>query len=180
VTSEGPSVAFDRAASFYDHTRQLSSQAAARIIDTLTNELRGRGTCLEIGVGTGRIGIPVHESGIPLVGVDLSSPMLKRLVEKGGGRAPFPVAVADATKLPFADGALGAAYGAHVLHLIPPWREAVWELARVVRPRGVVLIDIGEMPVAESPLDDVTDRVHAGGRHAPAAPRPRGRGSAGA
>ena len=156
--SSSDSVAFDRAASFYDTTRQFSAESAARIVDLLTTELGGRGRCLEIGVGTGRIALPVAEAGIPLVGVDLSQPMLARLMEKSGGRPPLPVAVADATKLPFADGELGGAYAAHVLHLIPPWREAVGELVRVVRPGGVVLIDVGGVPVERGPLEDVDAR----------------------
>src|SRR5205807_8269675 len=97
---------------------------------------------------------------VPLVGVDLSRPMLDRLVEKASGRPPFPLVVADATRLPFRDAAFGAAYAAHVLHLIPAWRDAVGELVRVVRPGGAVLIDIG-MPPSErkdEPIEAVTDR----------------------
>src|SRR5262249_30088248 len=37
----------------------------------------------------------------------------------------------------------GAALSVHVLHLIPRWAEAVDELLRVVRPGGVVLVDLG-------------------------------------
>jgi len=151
-------VSFDRAASFYDTTRQFSAHSAARIVELLTAELEGRGRCLEIGVGTGRIALPVAEAGIPLVGVDLSRQMLARLVEKTGGRAPFPLAVADATKLPFGDGALGGAYAAHVLHLVPPWRDAVRELVRVVKPGGVVLVDVGGIPVDPGPIEDVDAR----------------------
>jgi SAM-dependent methyltransferase len=40
----------------------------------------------------------------------------------------------------------------HVLHLIPRWEAAVDELLRVVRPAGVVLVDLGgpEDPVVSS------------------------------
>lgn len=51
----------------------------------------------------------------------------------------IPLVEGDATGLPFPDGAFGAAYAAHVLHLIPAWESALAELARVVRPGGVVL-----------------------------------------
>ena len=57
------------------------------------------------------------------------------------------------------DGVFGSAYAAHVLHLIPTWRDAVGELARVVRPSGTVLIDIGMPPSNENqPIEAVTDR----------------------
>src|SRR5438270_631184 len=79
------SIAFDRAASFYDHTRQLSADTANRITELLRSEIEPRGGCLEIGVGTGRVAIPIVDAGISLVGVDLSLPMLQRLIEKSGG-----------------------------------------------------------------------------------------------
>src|SRR2546423_11010187 len=137
------SIAFDQAADYYDRTRRLDPHVHAAVIDLLAGELRGRGRCLEVGVGTGRIALDLHRAGVPMAGVDLSRPMLDRLVEKAGGTAPFPLAVADATALPARRHAVGAALACHVLHLIPRWREAADELARVVAPGGVVLVDIG-------------------------------------
>jgi SAM-dependent methyltransferase len=69
--------------------------------------------------------------------------MMRKLVEKAGGRAPLPLVRGDATRTPFRDGAFGGAYARWVLHLIPAWHEAVRELCRVVRPGGVVLIEAG-------------------------------------
>ena len=130
------SVAFDPVKSDYDRTRALPPRAQASVVKLLGRELRGRGTALEIGVGTGRIALPLASAGQPLVGVDLSLPMLERLRENAGGRAPFPVTIADATRLPFGPGTFGGAYAVHVLHLIPAWRTALAELVRVVRPGG--------------------------------------------
>jgi SAM-dependent methyltransferase len=136
-------IAFDPVASDYDRTRALPPRAQASVVDLLSRELRGRGTLLEIGVGTGRMALPLAAAGLPLAGVDLSLPMIERLRHNAGGRAPFPVAAADATRLPFRAATFGGAYAVHVLHLIPGWRTAVAELVRVVRPGGVVLMDIG-------------------------------------
>ena len=160
MTDDARSVAFDRAASFYDNTRTLSPDAAQHVNDLLAAELGGRGRALEIGVGTGRIALPLAAAGVPLVGVDLSRPMLDRLIEKTNRRPPFPLVIADATRLPFRGGAFGAAYAAHVLHLIPAWRDAVGELVRVVRSGGTVLIDIGMPPSKDDdePIEAVTDR----------------------
>ena len=142
MNDEPRSVDFDRAADFYDATRDVGSHAAARTLDVLTKELRGRGRVLEIGVGTGLVALPLVERGVDLVGVDLSSAMLGKLIHKANGRAPMPLLRADATRLPFRDGAFGAAYARHVLHLVPGWRTAVAELCRVVG-RGLVMIDAG-------------------------------------
>ena len=149
--SSSGSVNFDRAAGFYDSSRTLSPEGEAWVTKLLGAELAGRGRCLEIGVGTGRVALPLHRSGLPMVGIDISPKMVDRLVEKAGGRPPFPLALADATALPFGDATFGAALAAHVLHLIPPWRQGVVELARVVRPGGVVLVDLtrggGQLPL---------------------------------
>lgn len=42
-------------------------------------DLAGRGPALELGVGTGRIAIPLSRRGIPVHGIDLSPAMLARL-----------------------------------------------------------------------------------------------------
>src|SRR2546427_10453726 len=77
-----------------------------------------------------------------MAGGDLSAGMLDRLVEKAGAGAPCPLALGDATALPFPEGAFGAAVASHVFHLVPGWREGVAELVRVVRPGGVVLVEL--------------------------------------
>lgn len=135
---------FDRAAPFYDQTRGLPAAAAAAVTWLLAAELAGRGRVLEIGVGTGRIALPLHDTaGLDLVGIDLSSAMMAVLVDKAGGGVPFPLARADATALPFADGRFGAAIASHVFHLIPAWRDALAELMRVVGPGGLILSSRG-------------------------------------
>ena len=134
---------FDRAAGYYDETRTDRPETIARVVDFIRAEVAGRGVCLEIGIGTGRIGLPVASAGVPLIGVDLSAAMIARLIEKAGGGNKPMLAMADATALPFRDGGFGAAFGSHVFHLIAGWRDVVGELMRVVRPGGVVLTDLG-------------------------------------
>ena len=137
------SVAFDRAAEYYDRTRGSSPEGLRKTIDLLTEELRDRGTVLEVGVGTGQLGLPLSEAGIPVAGLDLARPMMDKLVEKAGGRSPFPLVQGDATRMPFRDGAFGGAYLRWVLHLIPAWRDALAEIVRVVRPGGAFLASLG-------------------------------------
>jgi ubiquinone/menaquinone biosynthesis C-methylase UbiE len=136
------SISFDRAAEYYDRTRSLPAAAEAEVTRLLEGELRGRGLVLEIGVGTGRIALPLARVGIPMVGADISPAMLRKLMEKAGADL-FPLLVADAVSLPFPDGLFGAALVSHVLHLVPEWRRAVDELLRVVRPGGLLLVDMG-------------------------------------
>jgi ubiquinone/menaquinone biosynthesis C-methylase UbiE len=142
------SLSFDRAADFYDATRGLPAETLSAVVDRLGPELRGRHLSLEIGVGTGRIALPLHQQGIQLVGADLSVPMLERLVLNAGGTSPFPLLLADATALPFHDRSLDAVLFSHVLHLIPHWKAAVDETLRVLGADGVLLADFGGAGVA--------------------------------
>lgn len=138
------SIRFDRAADHYDRTRAISDEAMARTIGLLAGELVGRGPILEVGVGTGLLALPLHDTGVLPVGLDLTEAMLRRLVDKAGGRAPpFPLVLGDATRMPFGDHAFGGAYLRWVLHLIPDWRRALAEIVRVVRPGGVLLANLG-------------------------------------
>jgi SAM-dependent methyltransferase len=137
------SIRFDAAADHYDRTRAISDEAMERIISLLASELRDRGRVLEVGVGTGLLALRLHEAGVPVSGLDLSAPMLAKLVEKAGGAPPFPLVRADATTMPFGDRAFGAAYLRWVLHLIPDWRAVLAEMARVVRPGGVLIVSLG-------------------------------------
>lgn len=50
-------------------------------------ELAGGGPVLELGVGTGRIALPLAARGVEVVGVDASAAMLQRLHDKPGGQA---------------------------------------------------------------------------------------------
>jgi ubiquinone/menaquinone biosynthesis C-methylase UbiE len=136
-------ISFDRAADYYDRTRELPAQTRDSVADLLAGELAGRAACLEIGVGTGRMALPLHRRGVPLIGADIAEAMLTRLVDNAGGQSPFPLLLADAGRLPLADGSVDAVFAAHVLHLLPHWQDAVDEVVRVLRPGGVFLVDFG-------------------------------------
>jgi SAM-dependent methyltransferase len=152
------SVSFDRAADRYDETRRLTVEASRATVELLGSELRGRQPCLEIGVGTGLIALPLHDAGVRVVGLDLAAAMLRKLAEKSGGRPAFPVLRGDATRLPFHHAVFGGAIARHVLHLIPRWPDAVAELVRVVRPGGVLLLNIGS---DGGPWQELQDRLEA-------------------
>ena len=54
------------------------------VVDFLA-ELAGDGRALELGVGTGRIALPLARGGVRVHGIDLSEAMARRLREKPGG-----------------------------------------------------------------------------------------------
>lgn len=136
----GRSLSFDRAADFYDATRETSSGQIAASIEALTDNLPEDERILEVGIGTGRMGVPLADSGQTLYGIDLSMRMLEKLTEKSSS---IPVAQADATLLPFGDNTFGGAYATWLLHLIEDWHRALLEMARVVKNGGTIMATIG-------------------------------------
>jgi SAM-dependent methyltransferase len=133
------SVNFDRAARFYDATRALPADAMRELTSLLAAELAPRSPCMEIGVGTGRFALALRDRGIAIAGADISGAMLRQLVANAGRAPTLPLLQADATRLPVAAGTFGSVLAVHVLHLIPDWRIAVDEAARVLRPGGTLL-----------------------------------------
>jgi SAM-dependent methyltransferase len=56
--------------------------------------LAGDGAALELGIGTGRIALPLAERGVPVHGIDLSADMVAQLRAKPGG-GELPVTIDD-------------------------------------------------------------------------------------
>lgn len=57
--------------------------AVEPVVDFLA-ELAGTGAALELGIGTGRIALPLARRGVPVHGIDLSRAMIAKLREKPG------------------------------------------------------------------------------------------------
>jgi SAM-dependent methyltransferase len=57
-------------------------------------ELAGDGAALELGIGTGRVALPLHERGVRVHGIELSPAMVERLREKPGA-VDIDVAIGD-------------------------------------------------------------------------------------
>lgn len=85
----------DDVASHYDERLGDHGEAAATdcVVDFLAELAKG-GAALELGIGTGRIALPLTARGIRVQGIDLSSAMVARLRAKPGG-ADIPVAIGD-------------------------------------------------------------------------------------
>ncbi len=134
------SVVFDRAAEYYDATRGLPPgvEDAVAAAFVAAGGLGPASRVVEIGIGTGRIALPLARRVGRVVGADLSAPMLAKGLEKRGA-LPVHFVRADATRLPWADESADAAVAVHVFHLIADWRAALAELARVLKPGGRLL-----------------------------------------
>ncbi len=130
---------FDRVADVYDETRGLPPAAEATIADAIALELRRftpAAHVIEIGIGTGRVAIPLAERGMRVVGFDVSPKMLLRLRHK---RKDVDVCLAEAANPPLKDGVFDAALFVHVLHLVPDVAASVIAGRALVHDRGVLI-----------------------------------------
>jgi SAM-dependent methyltransferase len=67
-----------------DSADMFAPEVVDPVVDFLA-ELAGRGRALELGIGTGRIALPLAERGVPVHGIELSKAMAARLHAKPGG-----------------------------------------------------------------------------------------------
>jgi ubiquinone/menaquinone biosynthesis C-methylase UbiE len=131
-----PSRSFDRAANYYDQTRELPEPIATDGLPALLQHIAPHGAILDVGTGTGRISVPLLRLGAHVTGIDLSLNMMDKLRQKF---PPAHLAQADASRLPFAAHQFDAVLTTHVMHLIGPWREALREYRRVLKPGGAYI-----------------------------------------
>jgi SAM-dependent methyltransferase len=76
----------ERVAARYDESSadMFDPAIVEPVVDFLA-ALAGRGRALELGIGTGRIALPLAQRGVPVHGIELSKAMVARLRAKPGG-----------------------------------------------------------------------------------------------
>jgi SAM-dependent methyltransferase len=96
------------AASYDDPSDRMFQPEAIGPAVSLLAELAGSGRALELAIGTGRIGLPLSQCGVPVHGIELSRAMVARLRGKPGGEA-IGVTIGDMATTRV-DGAFSVAY----------------------------------------------------------------------
>ncbi len=130
------SLSFDRAVGFYDQTRGLNESIATHGIQAIFDQVGAHAAVLEVGAGTGRIGVPLLQRGANWIGCDLSMEMMRKLREK---LPQARLAQSDATRLSFPAERFDAVLTIHVMHLVGAWRTALREYRRVLKPGGMYI-----------------------------------------
>jgi SAM-dependent methyltransferase len=82
------------AKSYDDPSAEMFQSAKIDPVVNFLAELATDGTALELGIGTGRIALPLAQRGIRVQGIDLSEAMVARLRAKPGGDQ-IPVTIGD-------------------------------------------------------------------------------------
>ena len=82
------------AARYDDPSDEMLQPAAIEPVVDFLAALAGDGAAVELGIGTGRIALPLAQRGVEVHGIDLSKAMVARLRAKPGGDE-IPVEIGD-------------------------------------------------------------------------------------
>ena len=168
VQDFGPTAYGEAFADVYDDWYEAVSDGAATV--TRVRSLAGDGEVLELGVGTGRLALPLADTGVPTWGVDASAPMLRRLRAKPGGDRIRLVLADMAAPALAADGRFAVVFCAYntFFNLATPAAQGAclaWG-ARALAPDGRLAIeafvptDVDEAPGAPVTVRSIEpDRV---------------------
>ena len=88
----------EKIADIYDDWYSSPDESSTALLCDLA---RG-GRVLELGIGTGRIALPLKEKGIDISGIDASPSMVRKLYAKPGGK-DIPVTIGDFSDVPVED-----------------------------------------------------------------------------
>lgn len=113
---------FDWASSFYDYSRAIPDDLIRKVIEILQDKLKidSNSKILEVGVGTGRIAIPLTKKlHANTIGVDISERMLQKCHERISYTENIQLILADGLTLPFKNNQFNILLTSHILHLLP-------------------------------------------------------------
>ena len=99
----------------------------------------------DIGTGTGILALELAELGLDVIGIDRSEAMLETARQKWdaiatGETSNVEFRAGDAHELPLDSASVDAAFAHMVLHSLEHPESAIQEMARVVRPGGLVIL----------------------------------------
>ncbi|MYQ87234.1 methyltransferase domain-containing protein [Streptomyces sp. SID4936] len=146
---------------------EMSSAAVLGPTLAFLAELAGDGRALEFAIGTGRVGVPLRERGVPVVGIELSEHMAAVLRRKIDG-ARLPVTIGDmATTVVTGEFALVYLVYNTITNLLTQDEqvECFRNAARHLEPGGRFVIELGVPPLRFLPPGQVAVPFDISERH---------------
>lgn len=135
-------VDFSGNATVYDrrHGALLSRADADRLCEAA--RLRAGTKVLDVGAGTGRVAIPLADTGCAVTAVEPATGMVAELRAKSQ-RSLVTVIAGEGAHLPFAAASFDAVVIARLLYLTPDWQQILAEARRVLVSAGSLLHEWG-------------------------------------
>jgi SAM-dependent methyltransferase len=163
----GPATYGDRIAGIYDQwVQDAGIGAGTEDAVAFIAELAGTGPALELGIGTGRIALPLVERGVEVHGVDASEEMVAKLRAKPGGE-DIGVTIGDfaTTRV---EGSFSLAYLVFntIMNLTTQAAQVACfrNVAAHLAPGGRFVIEVGVPDLRRLPPDEIF-HVFTGGEY---------------
>jgi SAM-dependent methyltransferase len=148
----------ERFAEFYDAWFSMLPDTEGTV--ACLAELAGSGPVLELGIGTGRVALPLQEHGLEVHGVDGSEAMVTQLRAKPGGDG-IPVTIGDFSEVPV-EGTFSLVFLASGTFFELPSAEAqlrcFQNVAKTLAPDGLFVFD-SPMPDASRSSNNQEIRI---------------------
>ena len=151
----------ERVAARYDESSaDMFEPSAVDAVAGVLAGLAGGGRALELGIGTGRIALPLARRGVPVHGIDLSRAMVARLRAKPGSDA-IGVTIGDfaTTRV---DGTFSVAYLVFntIMNLTTQVAQVACfrNVAAHLEPGGCFVIEVGIPDLRRLPRNPPADR----------------------
>ncbi|WP_129310877.1 class I SAM-dependent methyltransferase [Streptomyces sp. L2] len=149
-----------------EETEMSSAAVLGPTVDFLA-ELAGDGRALELAVGTGRVGVPLRERGVPVVGIELS-PHMAAVLRGKVGEDTLPVTIGDmaTTVVPGEFTLVYLVYNT-ISNLLTQDEqvECFRNAARHLAPGGRFVIELGVPPLRLLPPGQVAVPFDVSERH---------------
>jgi SAM-dependent methyltransferase len=153
----------ERIAATYDESETAMFEPAAvePAVDFLA-DLAGAGQALELGIGTGRIALPLARRGVPVHGIELSKAMVARLRAKPGGES-IPVTIGDFATAKV-DGRFTLAYLVFntIMNLTTQSAQVACfrNVAAHLKPEGCFVVEVGIPELQRLPPGETVRAFH--------------------
>jgi SAM-dependent methyltransferase len=129
---------------------EMSGPAVVEPVVDFLARLAGDGAALELGIGTGRIALPLAQRGVPVEGMDISAPMVAKLRAKPGGE-DIRVTIGDfaTTRVDATFSVVYLAWNAITNLLTQDEQVACFENAAAhLKPGGLLVVDVAQIEVS--------------------------------
>ena len=149
------------AARYDDDAEMFDPAVVDPTVDFLAG-LAGNGRALELGIGTGRIALPLARRGVPVHGIDLSNAMVARLRAKPGGEK-IGVTIGDFATTTV-DGTFSLAYLVFntIMNLTTQAAQVACfrNVAAHLEPGGAFVIEVGVPGLRRLPPGETVHAFH--------------------
>jgi SAM-dependent methyltransferase len=153
----------ERVAARYDESAaEMFDPAVVDPVVDLLAELAGSGRALELGIGTGRIALPLAQRGVPVHGIELSKAMAAKLRAKPGGE-DIGVTIGDFSTTSV-DGKFSVAYLVFntIMNLTTQAAQVACfrNVAAHLEPGGCFVIEVGVPELQRLPPGETIQAFH--------------------